>query len=60
MTEPEREMIVKDLMAYLSTIPEDANIEVVVDGCWEDLKLNDDNLMYFSSMENNLYFGNCE
>lgn len=53
-------MTVKDLMAYLSTLPEDAKVEVVIDGCWEDLKLNDENLMYFSSMENNLYFGNCE
>jgi hypothetical protein len=54
---------VGDLMVYLQRLPSDAVVEVVVDGCWEYLNLKDVNerdgeTIYFSSMENKLFFGN--
>jgi hypothetical protein len=53
-------MNVKDLIAYLNTLPENATVEGVVDGCWEYLDANNEEHVYYSSMENTLYFGNVD
>jgi hypothetical protein len=55
-------MKVKDLIAYLNTLPENATVEGVVDGVcvWEYLDVNDEQHAYYSSIENALYFGNID
>ena len=53
-------MKVKNLIAYLNALPEDATIEGVVDGVWEYLDVNDEQHVYYSSIENTLYFGNID
>lgn len=45
------------LIAYLNTIPEDANVSVIYEGCWEEMKVNNPDHVYYSPMENTLYFG---
>ena len=62
MNETERKMNtkVKDLIAYLNTLPEDATVEGVVGGCWEYLDANNEEHVYYSSIENTLYLGNVD
>ena len=49
---------VAELIAYLNTLPQDAAVEVVVDGCWEYLDLNNEEHLYYSAMEESLFLGN--
>ena len=49
---------VAELVAYLNTLPQDAAVEVVVDGCWEYLDLNNEEHLYYSAMEESLFLGN--